>query len=129
MLKIVLDSIVMNTFEFRQIFMGFENNSTKKYKDIFDRMKYFLKAQLVIHLDSMKKNNRGRKRTIDLDRFLTCLFFLADNSMKMSYIKDYFQIPKSTYYYYFDLITKTKFLEKIYKLFKKKFNQKPIIFD
>ena len=104
----------MNTFLFHQIFMGFRNNSIKKYKDIFDKLKNFLKAKLVIHLDSIKKNNRGRKRTINLDQFLTCLFFLADNSMKMSYIKDYFHIPKSTYYYYFDLITKTKFLENTY---------------
>ena len=43
----------MNTFTFHQIFMGFRNNSIKKYKDIFDKLKDFLKAKLVIHLDSI----------------------------------------------------------------------------
>ena len=87
----------MNISEFLQMFVGFKNNSIKKYKDIFDKLKSFLKTRLVEYLDSMKRNNRGRKRTVDLDQFLTCLFFLTDNSMKMSYIKDYFHIPKSTY--------------------------------
>jgi transposase len=107
----------MNTFEFCRIFSGFGNNNIKKYKDIFDRLKIFLKTKLIALLTSIKKSNRGRKRTIDLDKFFTCLFFLTDNSVKMSYIKDYFQIPKSTYYYYFNLITKTNFLENIYKEF------------
>jgi len=72
----------------------------------------------------MKKTNRGRKRTIDLDQFLTCLFFITDNGMKMSYIKDYFRIAKSTYYYYFDLVTKTKFLETIYEEFFRMYYEK-----
>ena len=40
---------------------------------------------------------------------------MTDNSMKMSYIKEYFHIAKSTYYYYyFDLLSKSRFLEIIY---------------
>lgn len=104
----------MNMFEFRQIFMNFNDKSNKKYKEIFDMLKEFIKAKLVIYLDGMKKNNSGRKRKIDSDRFLTCLFFIADNGMKMSYIKEYFQLTKSTYYYYFNLIMKGHFLEVIY---------------
>jgi len=107
----------MNLFEFLQIFTDFKICSAKKYQDIFDNLKRFLKTRLVECLDGIKKNNRGRKRTIDLDRFLTCLFFIADNGMKMSYIKDYFQIAKSTYYYYFDLIVKTNFLKIVYEDF------------
>jgi hypothetical protein len=120
--KIISFFIAMNTFEFCQIFSGFGNNSIKKYKDIFDRLKSFLKTKLIAYLTSIKKNNRGRKRTIDLDKFLTCLFFLTDNSVKMSYIKDYFQIPKSTYYYYFNLIMKANFLGNIYKEFINMYN-------
>lgn len=107
----------MNMCEFRRLFVGFKNESVKKYKDIFDQLKSFLKEKLVTYLTSIRKNIQGRKRTVDLDQFLTCLFFLTDNSVKMSYIKDYFHIPKSTFYYYFNLITKTKFLENIYKEF------------
>ena len=107
----------MNMFRFHQIFEGFRNSSGKKYKDIFDKLKIFLKTRLIEYIDSMKRTNRGRKRIIDLDRFFTYLFFIADNGMKMSYIKDYFQIAKSTYYYYFDLIMKANFLETIYEQF------------
>lgn len=107
----------MDMCEFRQLFDRFKNDSVKKYKDVFDQLKRFLKEKLVTHLTSIRKTNRGRKRTVDLDRFLTCLFFLTDNSVKMSYIKDYFNLPKSTFYYYFNLIAKTKFLENIYKEF------------
>jgi len=101
-------------FDFHQFFTGFKINSTKIYKEIFDKLKIFLKLRVVQFLDSLKKTNRGRKRMINWDQFFTCLFFITDNGMKMSYIKDYFHIAKSTYYYYFDLITKSGFLEKIY---------------
>ena len=86
----------MKIFEFRQIFKTFENNSTKIYKDIFEKLKIFLKTRLGEYLDSIKRNNRGRKRTVDLERVLTCLFFIADNGMKMSYIKEYFGMSRST---------------------------------
>ena len=114
----------MNMFNFRQLFVNLQNNTDKKYKDIFDQLKIFLKMRLIDYLDSMKKSNRGRKRTIDLDQFLTCLFFITDNGMKMSYINDYFKIAKSTYYYYFDLVTKTKFLENIYEEFFRMYHEK-----
>jgi hypothetical protein len=99
------------------MFMNFQINSTKKYKEIFDELAFYLKCRLIKHLDSLKKNNRGRKRTVDLDHFLKCLFSIADNGLKMYYIKDYFQITRSTYYHYFNLISKTNFLETIYREF------------
>jgi len=43
------------------------------------------------------------------------MFFIADNGMKMSYIKDQFGIAKSTYYYYFNLIAKYQILEQLYR--------------
>jgi hypothetical protein len=89
-------------------------NSNKKYKDIFDHLKILFKTEIIEFLDHLKKTNRGRKRRIDWDQFFACLFFISDNGMKMYYIKDYFHIAKSTYYYYFDLITKHGFLEKFY---------------
>lgn len=62
----------------------------------------------------MKKTTRGRKRTTNFDQFLTCLFGIADCGFKMSYIKDFFHMSKSTYYYYFDLLTKNSFFKNIY---------------
>lgn len=112
----------MNTCVFHQIFANFKNNSTKKYKNIFDELKTFLKARLISYLDGLKKNNRGRKRTIDLEKFFTCLFLIADNGIKMSCIDEYFHIAKSTYYYYFDLVTRTNFLANTYEEFIKMYN-------
>jgi hypothetical protein len=101
-------------FDFRHLFTGFNINSIKKYKEIFDTLKIYFITRVDEFLNGLKKTNRGRKRTIDWDRFFTCLFFMTDNSMKMSYIKEYFHIAKSTYYYYFDLLYKSKFLGMIY---------------
>ena len=70
----------MNMSRFHQIFEGFRNSSGKKYKDIFDKLKIFLKTRLIEYIDSTKRTNRGRKRIIDLDRFFTCLFFIAKSS-------------------------------------------------
>ena len=40
---------------------------------------------------------------------------MADNGLKMSYIKDQFGIAKNTYYYYFNLIAKYQILEQLYR--------------
>jgi hypothetical protein len=92
----------------------FKISTTKQYKNIFDQMKTFLKTRLITLLDGLRKTNRGRKRTINLDQFLTCLFAMTDNGIKMSYTYDFFQLPRSTYYYYFDIITKNHFFESVY---------------
>lgn len=101
--------------ELYQMLTRFKTSSNYKYQEIFNKLKNYFISKLTIFLDNMRKNKRGRKRTINLDQFLTCLFFIADNGMKMSYIKDYFHLPKSTYYYYFDLVTKNKFFNIIYE--------------
>jgi len=99
----------------RNLFINFNIKSAKKYKEIFDTLKIYLKTRVDEFLDGLKKTNRGRKRNINWDQFFTCLFFMTDNSTKMSYITDYFHMAKSTYYYYFDLLTKSKFFEMIYR--------------
>ena len=101
-------------FDFHNFFRNFNINSTKKFKEIFDTLKIYFKTRVDEFLDGLKKTRRGRKRNINWDHFFTCLFFMTDNSMKMSYIKEYFHIAKSTYYYYFDLLSKSRFLEIIY---------------
>ena len=88
--------------------------SKHKYMDIYDKLKPYLIQTLTKFLDSLKTTSRGRKRTINLDRLLTCMFSIADNGFKMSYIKDYFHIPKSTYYYYFGILSKYNFFKTIY---------------
>ena len=93
--------------DFRHLFINFNVNSIK----IFDILKIYFKTRVDEFLNGLKKSNRGRKRNINWDHFFTCLFFMTDNSMKMSYIKEYFHIAKSTYYYYFDLLSKSRFLE------------------
>jgi hypothetical protein len=101
-------------FDLKNLFAGFDIKSQKKYKEIFGKLKIYFIFKINEFLDGKKHTLRGRKRTVDWDRFFDCLFYICDNGMKMSYIKDVFNISKSTYYYYFDLITKSKFLEKLY---------------
>jgi len=67
-------------------------------------------------LNSTKKTTCGRKRTIALKQVLNGMFFIADNGLKMSYIKDQFgNAKKNTYYYYFNLIAKYQILEQLYR--------------
>lgn len=101
-------------FNFSQLFIGLKTKSSNIYKDIYNRLKICFKQRIEPFIDNMKRTNRGRKRTIVWDKFFDCLFGISDNGLKMSYIKDYYHFSKSTYYYYFDLITRTHFLEKIY---------------
>ena len=75
---------------------------TRNHKNMFDilneqnSLKPYLIQEIALFLDSMKMSMRGRKRQIDWERFFTCLFFIADNGMKMSYIKEYFGMSRST---------------------------------
>jgi hypothetical protein len=97
-------------------------SSHKKYRDVYTYLKPYLKDKITEFLDSRKISNRGRKRTINWDKFLDCMFCISDNGLKMSYIKELFDISKSTYYYYFSLISEAKLLEQIHSEFVKYFS-------
>ena len=88
--------------------------SNHKYKEVFDQIKSYMSHRIIEFLDKMKRTTRGHKRIIDFNQFLTCLFSISDCGFKMSYIKDIFKLSKSTYYYYFDLLTKNIFFKNIY---------------
>ena len=88
--------------------------SNHKYKEVFDQIKSYISHRIIEFLDKMKRTTRGHKRIIDFNQFLTCLFSISDCGFKMSYIKDIFKLSKSTYYYYFDLLTKNIFFKNIY---------------
>ena len=71
-------------FDFKQLFQTFKPlSSIKFYKDIFDHLKKYLISKTIEMLDQRKKSKCGRKRTINLDQFYDCLFFIADNGIKM----------------------------------------------
>jgi len=53
--KNIYNFIVIYTFEFHQIFMGFEINSFKKYKNIYDQLKIYLKDKLIMYFISIRK--------------------------------------------------------------------------
>ena len=99
-------------FDFKGLFDGFsKSSSTKFYKDMFDRLKSTFIHRITDVIEQHKKAKCGRNRTVDLNQVLNCMFFIADNGMKTSYIKDHFKMAKSTYYYYFSLISKHHILE------------------
>lgn len=68
-------------------------------------------SKLIIFLDSLKKTKRDRKRKVGFNQILMCIFSIADNGIKSSYINEFFHIqnPKSTYYYYFNFMAKHNF--------------------
>lgn len=88
--------------------------SKKKYKEVYDELKPYIIREIIKYLDDKKTSNRGRKRAIDWDKFLECLFGLTDNGLKTTYIKQIFNISKSTYYFYFKMFSEDKLFEKIY---------------
>jgi len=99
---------------FSQLFEGLKCRPSSTYKDIFNRLKICFKIRMEDFIENRKHTNRGRKRIINWDKFFDCLFGICDNGFKMSYIKEYYHMSKSTYYYYFDLITREHFIEHIY---------------
>ena len=109
-----MNSKVIKMESISAIFSHFKTRLWSGYKEIFNGLKEYLQLKLISFLNGMRKTNRGRKRTINLEQFLRCLFFMTDNGVKMSYIREQFQIPKSTYYYYFDLLSKGMFFKTIY---------------
>src|ERR1700677_1245838 len=88
--------------------------SSKKYKAIFDALKTILIKRMIQLLRDRRKSKRGRPCTVDWNRFFDCFFQICDNGLKRSYIKDQFQISRSTYYHDFDLITRSKLLVNLY---------------
>jgi hypothetical protein len=88
--------------------------SSKKYQTVFERLKPHIKSKIIEYLDNLKNNNRGRKRSFDLDVFLDCLFFMSDNGLKTFNIKKIFGIAKSTFYHYYMLVSTGDLLEKIH---------------
>ncbi len=92
--------------------------SSKKYQSVFEQLKPHLKSKIGEYLDNLKSNNRGRKRSFDLDVFLDCLFFMSDNGLKLSLktcnIQKIFGIAKSTFYHYYMLVSTGDLLEKIH---------------
>jgi hypothetical protein len=88
--------------------------SPKKYQTVFEHLKPLLKSKIVKYLDNLKSNNRGRKRSFDLDVFLDCLFFMSDNGLKTFNIHKLYGIARSTFYQYYTLISKGDLLEKIH---------------
>lgn len=91
-----------------------ENIHRKKYREVFEKIKPYVKERIVQFLDGRRKSTRGRKREVDLDHLLDCLFYITDNGIKLSYTKELFNIPRSTYYFYFKLISDSNILEQIH---------------
>jgi len=101
--------------DFRQLFSGVDfTNNDKKYRLIFECLKTYLIKEVNKFIDGQKHDTRGRKRTVDLNKFFDCLFSIVDNGIKMSYINEYCGISKSTFYYYFNILKYSGLLEKIH---------------
>jgi hypothetical protein len=88
--------------------------SHKKYKDVYEKLKPYIINKITTFLDKRKTSKRGRPREIKWDQFLECLFYVSDNGLKISYIKKFFNISKSTYYSYLKLFSESKLFEQIY---------------
>ena len=56
-------------FDLKQLFFRFNIKSQKKYKEIFDKLKIYFIFKINEFLDERKHTSRGRKRTIDWDKF------------------------------------------------------------
>ena len=97
-------------FDFKRLFDSSSKlSSTKFYKDTFDHWKSTFIQRISDVIEQHKKQHVVGKEPLIWSKSSSVCFFMADNGMKMSYIKDQFGIAKSTYYYYFNLIAKYKY--------------------
>lgn len=88
----------------------------KKFLEVYHGIKEYLIQEFTAILEQRKTDPRGRKRSVDLDKFFESMFAVCDNSLKTSNIQPYFGIPKSTYYKYFKVIVETNFFENVNKM-------------
>lgn len=97
----------------------FDNNDIKNTHKMYKHVFYKIKPYLISKFKDIVKNrhisNRGRPAKFNYDKFFEAMFFIIDNSVKMSYIKNIFNIPTSTFYFYFNIIIKSSFFEIIHK--------------
>ena len=49
-------------------------SSQKKYREVFNTLKPYLKIRINQFLDTLKTSNKGRKRMIDWDKFFIVFF-------------------------------------------------------
>ena len=91
-------------------------NNNKKYQSIYQQIQPYIVQQFELILNGLKHDTRGRKRKIDLNKFFECVFCVCDNSLKLSYVKLLFGIPKTTYCYYFNILKNSGLLENINQL-------------
>jgi len=89
-------------------------NSPKKYLETFQMLKTSFKERMIQLLKDRKRSNRGRPCSINWENFFDCMFSICDNGTKLSYCLDHYGIPRSTYYHYFDIISRSGMLEKFY---------------
>lgn len=105
----------MTGIDFHKLFEHHSiKDSPKKYKEVFQILKPSFKEKIIQLLKDRKKSNRGRPCSVDWNKFLDCMFSICDNGTKLSYCKEHYGIARSTYFFYFGIISSSKLLEKFY---------------
>jgi len=88
----------------------------RKYWKTFQTLKPRIIERLEQILVGTKVSSRGRKRTTDLGIICDGLWHLSDSGIKMGSLADLLRIPRSTLFYYFNIIRNTNLMADMYKM-------------
>ena len=83
-------------------------------REVFESFKPFLISHIDHLITSKRKSKAGRPITTSLDIFCNALYHVTSSGLKISSIPELFGIPKSTFLRYFQLLVRSKLLERLY---------------
>lgn len=83
-------------------------------REVFESFKPVLIAHIDYLITAKKKSNAGRPITTSLDIFCNALYHVTSSGLKISSVPELFGIPKSTFLRYFQLLVRSKLLERLY---------------
>lgn len=86
----------------------------RKFEELYKRLKPLMLSELQTVLINRRKKQTGRPIKTDLNKFLDALFFLVDTGSQSIYVEKFFQIPKSTFYRYLQIIKEHQILKNLY---------------
>ena len=71
---------------------------------VFQTLKPMIIENIQMVLNNRRKYQTGRPIKIDLSKFLDAVYFLCESGSQFGCVKEFFGIPKTTFYRYFKII-------------------------
>ena len=100
--------------DFKKIFKDMNIRGNRMFFKVFQTLKPMIIENIQMVLNNRRKYQTGRPIKIDLSKFLDAVYFLCESGSQFGCVKEFFGIPKTTFYRYFRLLIDYRILQNIY---------------